>query len=140
MDHRKQPFIGVLKKTVLKICSKFTGEHPCRSVISIKLLYNFTEIALRNGCSSVNLLHIFRIPFYKNTYEWLLLDHEKSDAAAGSILWKVCSEIRFSENIWEIRLMNSCFNKVAGCQLILTRVNFEAKCIPHQSSVNMVFG
>ena len=29
-------FIG---KGVLKICSKFTGEHSCRSVISIKLQY-----------------------------------------------------------------------------------------------------
>ena len=27
-----------LEKGVPKICSKFTGEHPCRSVISIKLL------------------------------------------------------------------------------------------------------
>ena len=27
-----------LRKSVLKICSKFTGEHPCRSAISIKLL------------------------------------------------------------------------------------------------------
>ena len=26
-----------LQKGVLKICSKFTGEHPCRSMISIKL-------------------------------------------------------------------------------------------------------
>ena len=26
-----------LRKVVLKICSKFTGEHPCQSVISIKL-------------------------------------------------------------------------------------------------------
>ena len=26
-----------LRKGVLKICSKFTGEHPCQSVISIKL-------------------------------------------------------------------------------------------------------
>ena len=29
-----------LDKSVLKICSKFTGEHPCRSVISIKLQSN----------------------------------------------------------------------------------------------------
>ena len=35
-----------LKKDILKICSKFRGEHPCRSVISIKLLCNFIEIAL----------------------------------------------------------------------------------------------
>ena len=29
-----------LREGVLKICSKFTGEYPCRSVISIKLLQN----------------------------------------------------------------------------------------------------
>ena len=32
---RPEVFLG---KGVLKICSKFIGEHPCRSVISIKLL------------------------------------------------------------------------------------------------------
>ena len=31
------------RKGVLKICSKFTGEHPCRSAISIKLLWNCTS-------------------------------------------------------------------------------------------------
>ena len=49
-----------LRKGVQKIRSKFTGEHPCRSVNSIKLLCNIIEIALRHGCSPVNLLHIFR--------------------------------------------------------------------------------
>ena len=39
-----------LVKGLLKNCSKFTGEHPCRSVISIKLQSNFIEIALRHGC------------------------------------------------------------------------------------------
>ena len=62
-----------LRKGVLKICRKFTGEDPCRSVISIKLQGDFTEIALRNGCSSVNLLHISRTPFPRNTSGWLLL-------------------------------------------------------------------
>ena len=47
--------------------SKFTGEHPCRSVISIKLLCNFTEIALWHRCSPVNFLHNFRTPFLQNT-------------------------------------------------------------------------
>ena len=60
-------------KVVLKICSKFTGEHPYRSVISIKLLCNFIEITPRYGCSPVNLMHIFRSPFSKNTCGWLLL-------------------------------------------------------------------
>ena len=71
---RPEVFLG---KGVLKICSKFTGEHPCRSVISIKLQSNFTEIALRHGCSSVNLLHILRTPFLKNTSGRLLLDRAK---------------------------------------------------------------
>ena len=62
-----------LEKDVLKICSKFTGEHPCPSVISIKLLYNFIEITLRHGYSLVNLLHIFRTPIFKNTSGGLLL-------------------------------------------------------------------
>ena len=51
----------LLGKGVLKICSKFTGEHPCRS--------NFIEITLRHGCYPVNVLHTFRIPFI----EWLFL-------------------------------------------------------------------
>ena len=62
---RSELFLG---KPVLKICSKFTGEHPCQRVISIKL-----QIALRHGCSPVNLLHIFRTAFPKNTSGWLLL-------------------------------------------------------------------
>ena len=32
-----------LVKVVLKICSKFTGEHPCCSAISIKLLCDFRK-------------------------------------------------------------------------------------------------
>ena len=43
-------------KGALKICSKFTGEHPCQNAISIK-----------HWCSPVNLLHIFRRPFLKST-------------------------------------------------------------------------
>ena len=58
----------VLEKDVLKICSKFTREHACRSVIC-----NFIEITLQQGCSPVNLLHIYRIPFPKNTSGCLLL-------------------------------------------------------------------
>ena len=61
---RPEVFLG---KGILKICSKFTGEHQCRSVISIKLQSNVIEIAFRYGCSPINLLHIFRIPFPRNT-------------------------------------------------------------------------
>ena len=68
-----------LAKDVLKILSKFTGKHPCRSVISIKLLCNFIEITLRHGCSPVNLLHIFKTPFTKNTSGWLLFEVKPHD-------------------------------------------------------------
>ena len=62
-----------LRKGVLKICCKFTGEHPCHSAISKNLLCNVIEIALRHRCSPVNLPHIFRTPFPWNTLGWLLL-------------------------------------------------------------------
>ena len=61
------------EKGVLKICSRFTGEHPCWSVISIKLLCNSIEIALRRGCSPVTILQIFRTRFSQNTSGRLLL-------------------------------------------------------------------
>ena len=54
-------------KSVLKICSKFTVEHQCQSLITIKLQSNFIKITLQHGCSPVNLLQIFRTPFLKNT-------------------------------------------------------------------------
>ena len=44
---QKQRPRGFLRKGVLKTCSKFTGEHPCRSAIAIKLLSDVTEIAFR---------------------------------------------------------------------------------------------
>ena len=54
-------------KSVLKICSIFTGEHAYWSMILIKLQSNFIEITLRHGCSPVNLLYFFRTSFPKNT-------------------------------------------------------------------------
>ena len=65
------------EKVILELCSKFTREHPCRSMISIYLLCNFIKIRLRHGCYPINLLHIFRTPFTKNTSGWLLLNYLK---------------------------------------------------------------
>ena len=75
---RSSPPDVLLGKVVLKKCSKFTEEHPCRSTISIKLLYrrtpmpkcDFNKVAKR--CSLVNLLHIFRTPFPRNNPGGLL--------------------------------------------------------------------
>ena len=55
----------IYKRTPMPKCD-------CRNVISIKLQSNFIEITL-HGCSPVNLLHIFRTPFTKNTSGWLPL-------------------------------------------------------------------
>ena len=62
-----------LRKNFLKTCSNFTGEHLCQSVKSIKLLWNFIEIGLRNWCSPLHLLYIFRRPFPRKFSGRLLL-------------------------------------------------------------------
>ena len=69
---QKQPFSDVLRKCVLNICSKCTGEHPCRSAVSIKLLCTNCTPAWVFSC---NLLHIFRTLFPKNISGWLLLTY-----------------------------------------------------------------
>ena len=69
----------LLGKVVLKISSKFTGEYPCESGISIKLQSNFSEIALRHGYSPANLLHIFITHFPKNASGGLLLVRSSSE-------------------------------------------------------------
>ena len=85
-----------LVKDLLKIRSKFPGEHPCRSVISIKLLCKFIEITLRNGCSLVNLLHIFRIPFPKNTSGRLLLVIQSENKSLAAIVLIIKKSNRLS--------------------------------------------
>ena len=62
---QKQPYRVFLGKDVLKICSKFTGEHS----FALQLSWN----THRHGCSPANLLHILRTPFHKNTSGGLLL-------------------------------------------------------------------
>ena len=60
-------------KCVLKICSKFTGEHTCWSAISIKL--DFNKVALQlywNRTSAWVLLCKFAV-YFQNTSGWLLL-------------------------------------------------------------------
>ena len=53
------------------------GEHPCQSLISVKLLFNFVEIALRHGYYAVNLLHIFKTSFSTKIYGRLLQNSGK---------------------------------------------------------------
>ena len=88
-----------LGKCVLKKCSKFAGEHACRSVISIKLQSNFIEIIIWHGRSPVHLLHIFRTAFPRNAFGRLLLNLTLPHL---EYLWKgkeACSLI--CERIWK---------------------------------------
>ena len=71
---QKQPSRGVLKKRRSENMQRI---YPCQSVILIKLLGSFTEITLLYGCSLVNLLHIFRTLFPKNTSGGPLLKIER---------------------------------------------------------------
>ena len=68
----KQPFRGVFIKRCSENIQQFYKRTLCRSAISIKLLYNFIEIALRHERSPVNLLPILRTPFPKKASEGLL--------------------------------------------------------------------
>ena len=62
-----------------------------------KLLCNFIEITLRHACFPVNLLHIFRTPFSKNTAGWLLLVMVKN-AEVYSNPWQI-SKMKLFERI-----------------------------------------
>ena len=73
---QKQPPRGVPRKRCSEKMPQIYRRTPCRSVISIKLQSNFIEITLRHRCFPVNLLHIFRTPFLKNTSVRLL--HENN--------------------------------------------------------------
>ena len=111
-----------LRKCVMKICSKFKGEHPCRSVIIIKLLCNFIEITLRQGCSPVNLQHIIRTLFPKNTSKRLLqIFWAPNFLHFYGILqrtWKFNQQARQRlPHIpvlwgWQSKLNNTCYHKI----------------------------
>ena len=50
-----------LGKGVLKMCSKFTGEHPCRSAISITLLCNFIDAFVSEICHPLEEQNIINL-------------------------------------------------------------------------------
>ena len=77
---QKQPFIGVLIKYVLKICSKFTGKHSCRSVVSIK---SCVGIMLLHGCYPKKFA-----AYFQNTFSQ---EH----------LWRTASETLVKTNIFQ---------------------------------------
>ena len=93
-------------------------------------VFNFIEIALRIGYSHVNLLHVFKTSFCKNTYGGMLL--EKAGAEKPSIMisiltlrwrhwrytfiWRVISEQK-TDNIKLRQLTRILFDTVHGKRL-----------------------
>ena len=81
----------ISEKNMLNKQQRYFQKQPSRGVHRCSLLCNFIEIAFRHACSPVNLQHIFRTPFPKNTFEWLLLYFLKDRIVCWvfSLLWKV---------------------------------------------------
>ena len=139
-------FLGI---GVLKICSQFRGEHSCWSVISIESLVPFLyplktsdvfsgyiEITVRHGCSLVNLLHIFRPSFYKNTSERLLLDFSAiSFINMQHFFWYAITltKTNFFKRTFTYseRVSNECFCIIFGVEFLLFIIwmfsNYSAK-------------
>ena len=88
---RSSPSKVFLGKCVLKICRKFTGEHPCWSLISIKLRRNFIEITLSRKFSCKFVV------YFQNTFCW---EH----------IWKDASDLRSFVSLalkWSYFMFNS---------------------------------
>ena len=118
MKVQKQPLRGVIENRCSENMQQFTGEYPCLSAISIKLQRNFIEIALWHGCSPVNLLHIFRTPFPKNTPGWLFLKENMSFIINTVIVskmlvpwwsWQVVLTLEIEFSIFKAKTIYQCY-------------------------------
>ena len=87
---QKQPSRSVLKKWCFENMQQIYRRTPMTKCDFNKVASKFIKIALRHGCSPVNLLHIFKAPFPKNTSGRLLLywvrarNHLKYGVAPGN--------------------------------------------------------
>ena len=97
LSPQRHPLRGILSKRCSENMHQTCRRAPCRSAISIKLLWNFIEIALWHECSPVNLLHIFRTSFCKNTYEGLPLPPESINKALVFCPLKVSTKLWLSD-------------------------------------------
>ena len=104
-NYRSSHQEAFLAKGVLKLWSKFTGEHPCQSMISIKLLCNFIEIALQLGCFLVNLLHIFRTTLEKHVQTTLFSEKHVQTAASEITYTLEFSHLLKKQNFIKINIL-----------------------------------
>ena len=114
---QKQPPRCVPRKRYSENIQQIYRRHPCRSAISIKLLCNFLETTLRHGFSPINLLHIFRTPFLKNTSGWLLLH----------LIVCFCWFSNASQYMFGLHRLNFFFFKYLHCGCLLHFFIFERR-------------
>ena len=99
---QKQPSRGVLKKSCSENMQQIFRRIPVPKCNFNKVGCNFIETALRHERSPVNLLHIFRTPFPKNTSGRLLLYFQ--------LHWNL---IAVSCTSYSCSSLKSCFKKMA---------------------------
>ena len=139
MTNVKGPFFFITRsgppevfsgKCVLKICSKYR-EYQCRSAILMKLQNSFIEIALRHGCSSVNLLHISRTPFYKSTSGRLFLHNQSfgrsRESLEGETLYSSPFNLRYFNPVRSFKLRWCRARDLSGSQIPVTTGGFERR-------------
>ena len=68
-----EPSIDVLVTKCSENMQKTYRRTPMPKCDFNKVASDFIEIKFRHGCSLINLLHIFKTPFSRNTSEELLL-------------------------------------------------------------------
>ena len=90
----KQLFRGVLRKRCSENMQQIYKRTSMPKWDFNKIAFQFIEIALRHGCSLVNLLHIFRRLFQKNTFGWLLLSIWKFVKRFGTLRIYYCWKIQ----------------------------------------------
>ena len=124
-----------LEKGLLKHMQKIYRRTPMSN-----LLCKFIEITLRRGCSPVNLLHIFRTAFPKNTSGWLLLEEHHTKTNKKCIYWNKSknmtifnnkiSLLRFSVYLFISKNMNPWFNWIDSLEYTcVNRILAKSTCV-----------
>ena len=92
---------------------------------------NFVEITLRHGCSPVNLLHIFRTPFFKNTSglkPWILYTLINIDLASYMSKCLIRSNVSRSE-MWPWNQYLKVFTSSGQPSLVKEKGNYRSETL-----------
>ena len=96
----------------IQICSKFTGKHLCRSVISINLQCVFVQITFLHECFFMNLPHICRRLFTRTTV---------------------------MDSFWSENIMSQVQEKLPICNIFWLYSHFSLNCNSYKSLLILIF-